>query len=132
MHERFLLDTNALIAGRRRDLSLIMCLAFADSIAIPSIALGELFSGAYRSGFVASNVAFCEAVARNNLILACDAGTAKAYGTIEGDLRRRGRPLPDNDVWIAALALQHDLTLLTRDAHFAHFAHVPNLRTESW
>jgi predicted nucleic acid-binding protein len=59
VHERFLLDTNALIAGRRRDLALIVRLAFADSIAIPSVALGELFSGAYRSDYVASNVAYC-------------------------------------------------------------------------
>jgi hypothetical protein len=58
-----------------------------------------------------------DAIARYNVILACDAATPPIYGDTENALRMTGRPIPEYDVWIAALALQHGLTLLTRDAH---------------
>ncbi|MXZ01781.1 type II toxin-antitoxin system VapC family toxin [Candidatus Poribacteria bacterium] len=48
---------------------------------------------------------------------------------IKERLRRRGRPIPNNDIWIAAIALQHDLVLVTRDAHFDE---VESLQTERW
>ena len=51
-------------------------------------------------------------------ILVCDTETARQYGRIKVELRRKGRPIPENDMWIAAVALQHGLTLATRDAHF--------------
>jgi predicted nucleic acid-binding protein len=51
-------------------------------------------------------------------VLVSDLETAKKYGIIKDKLRKKGRPLPENDIWIAALALQYDLVLLTRDAHF--------------
>ena len=44
--------------------------------------------------------------------------TASLYGTIKANLRKKGKPIPENDIWIAAIAMQHDLTLLTRDRHF--------------
>jgi tRNA(fMet)-specific endonuclease VapC len=48
----------------------------------------------------------------------CDTETARQHGAVKNKLRLKGRPLPENDVWIAALALQHDLILVTCDAHF--------------
>jgi len=51
------------------------------------------------------------------------------YGEIKSKLHRAGRPLPENDIWIAAIALQHDLTLATRDGHFAA---IEGLRTILW
>jgi tRNA(fMet)-specific endonuclease VapC len=51
------------------------------------------------------------------------------YGDVKNRLRLKGRPLPENDVWIAALALQYGLTLVTRDAHFQE---VENLQTVAW
>ena len=47
-----------------------------------------------------------------------DAATARVYGYARDTLRRKGRPIPDNDVWIAAVALQHDLVSASRDSHF--------------
>ena len=61
--------------------------------------------------------------------LPCDAGTARVYGEVKEHLRRSGRPIPEDDVWIAAIGLRHRLTLITRDAHFQHVA---GLRLESW
>lgn len=61
--------------------------------------------------------------------LACDAETAQHYGRIKQGLRRRGRPIPENDLWIAATALQHQLVLVTRDDHFYL---IEGLATERW
>jgi tRNA(fMet)-specific endonuclease VapC len=54
----------------------------------------------------------------------CDAATAREYGRIKEILRAKGKPIPENDIWIAAMAVQHGLTLATRDQHFGE---VPNL-----
>jgi tRNA(fMet)-specific endonuclease VapC len=51
------------------------------------------------------------------------------YGRIAQQLRRKGRPIPQNDIWIAATALQYDLTLVTRDEHFKQ---VEGLALETW
>lgn len=65
----------------------------------------------------------------NNKVIECNADTAREYGDVKNKLRIKGRPLPENDVWIAALALQYDLILVTRDAHFQE---VENLKIVSW
>ncbi len=62
-------------------------------------------------------------------MLVCDEGVARFYSEVKDDLRRKGRPVPENDVWIAATALRHDLALATRDSHFEH---VDKLRVERW
>ena len=62
-------------------------------------------------------------------ILGTDADTALYYGQVKTELRQKGRPIPENDIWIAAIALQYDLTLITRDAHFEY---IENLLTEEW
>ena len=50
--------------------------------------------------------------------LPCDFDTARLYGRIKAELRRKGKPIPENDIWIAAAAIQYGLTLVTRDRHF--------------
>jgi tRNA(fMet)-specific endonuclease VapC len=65
----------------------------------------------------------------NRVVLSCDAKTGDFYGQVKTTLRIKGRPIPDNDIWIAALALQYDLALVTRDAHFNE---VDTLSTEQW
>ena len=51
------------------------------------------------------------------------------YGKVKNGLRKKGRPIPENDIWIAAIAFQHDLTLVSRDEHFKE---VENLKLEKW
>ena len=58
-------------------------------------------------------------------VLGCNEQTAQYYGTIKDSLRRIGRPIPENDIWIAAVAVQNDLTLITRDAHFEYIENLP-------
>ncbi len=62
-------------------------------------------------------------------IIHCDLATARIYGRLFGAVHRIGKPMPTNDLWIAALCVQHELTLITRDAHFEHVA---ELKHTSW
>jgi tRNA(fMet)-specific endonuclease VapC len=129
MHGRFLLDTNIIIAIFASDAAVKTCLVEADEVFVSSIAIGELCFGARRSARVQDNLARVDDFAINNVVLACDTETARQYGEIKERLHARGRPIPENDIWIAAIALQHDLTLVTRDAHFEA---VDGLRLAAW
>ena len=104
-------------------------LSRAHEVFVPSVFLGELYFGAHRSARASENLALIEEFATHNVVLGCDTETARHYGEVKNALSDKGRPIPENDVWIAAVAIQHDLTLITRDAHFAE---VDNLRAESW
>ena len=55
--------------------------------------------------------------------------TTLAYGTIKAALRKKGKPIPENDIWIAAIASQHNLTIVTRDKHFKE---VDGLKIKKW
>ena len=54
------------------------------------------------------------------MMMPVDAATAALYGRLKAELMTPGQIIPDNDLWIAALAKQHDLTLVSRDQHFGH------------
>ncbi|NLG84799.1 MAG: type II toxin-antitoxin system VapC family toxin, partial [Firmicutes bacterium] len=75
------------------------------------------------------NLVLIDEFAANNVVLGCNTQTAWYYGEIKNALRQKGCPLPENDIWIAAIALQYDLTLVTRDRHFQE---IENLKTVTW
>ncbi len=85
---------------------------------VPSVVLGELYYGAMKSARPKPNLARIDEFADATAILVCGLGTAQLYGQIKNSLRSSGRPIPENDIWIAAIALEHKLTLATRDKHF--------------
>lgn len=128
MNGIFLLDTNAVIARLSNDQSIIRRIQSAE-VVVSAIVLGELYFGAEKSARMQSNVAEIERFAQRIRVVSCDNETAKFYGRIRNGLRQKGRPIPENDIWIAATVLQYDLTLLTRDAHFQN---VDDLRIQSW
>lgn len=124
-----LLDSNIVIALFNQDAGVMQRIAEAREIFVPSTVLGELYFGAFKSARVVENVGRVDEFAADNTIVECDSGTAKIYGQIRDFLRRKGRMIPGNDLWIAALASQHDLTLITRDGHFRE---VEGLAIEAW
>jgi tRNA(fMet)-specific endonuclease VapC len=126
MSGRYLLDTNIIIALFA---AVKTHLAETDEVFISSIAIGELCFGARKSTRVQDNLARVDDFAGSNVVLACDTETARRYGEIKELLRACGRPIPENDIWIAAIALQHELTLATRDAHFEA---VEGIRLAAW
>ena len=129
MSGRYLLDTNIVIALFANDGRAVEQIGGADEVFIPSVVIGELYYGTRRSGRVEANTERVDEFATESLVLSCDVETAKRYGEIKDELRKRGRRIPENDIWVAALALQHDLTLVSRDEHFGQ---VSSLRAEAW
>ena len=120
----YLLDTNIVVAIFRLE---EMALAGLENTApgslfVPIIVLGELRFGALKSVKAEENLRRIEGFAAESNLLVCDEEAARHYGEIKDDLRRKGRPVPENDVWIAATALRRGLALVTRDSHFEHVA----------
>ena len=118
MNGRFLLDTNIVIAIFSKDNLVIEPLKMAEEVFVPTIVLGELYYGAQKSIRVEGNLRRINEFAESCSILLCDIGTSRRYGEIKNLLRAKGRPIPENDIWIAAIAKQHELTLVSRDDHF--------------
>jgi tRNA(fMet)-specific endonuclease VapC len=125
----FLLDTNIVIALFAGEQSVLDHLRDANEVTIPSVVIGELYYGAHKSHQTSKNLRRIEAFIASNIILACDAVTAFHYGNIKEQLRQKGKPIPENDIWIAAIALQFDSILVSRDDHFSA---VQGLTIEFW
>jgi tRNA(fMet)-specific endonuclease VapC len=115
---RLLLDTNAAIGMLNRSPAIRPPLSASESVSLPLGALGELEFGARNSANVQRNLDAIEDLLKEIPLVAPDRRTAAIYGEIESALRRKGRPIPSNDIWIAAQAMQHDFEVLTRDKHF--------------
>lgn len=126
---RLLLDTNAIIALQRQNSSLINLIHQADDVFIPLTAVGELYFGAYKSTRIEENRENVARFLKGRVILNPDTNTANVYGLIKQQLRAKGRPIPENDIWIAAIAIQYDLELVTQDRHFSE---VDNLKHLAW
>jgi tRNA(fMet)-specific endonuclease VapC len=129
MSGRYLLDTNIVIALFANDTAVKDNLTTADEVFVSSMAIGELCFGARKSARVEENLQRIDEFVANNVVLGCDAETARRYGEVKNALRVKGHPIPENDIWIAAIALRHDLILTTRDTHFGE---IENLRMTAW
>lgn len=129
MSGRYLLDTNAVIALFASDPNVIDRIRDAEEVFVPSIVAGELYYGARRSGRVKENLTRIDEFTASNVVLNCDIDTARWYGEVKDQLRQKGRPIPENDIWIAALALQYNLVLISHDIHFDE---LENLQKETW
>src|SRR5215207_7725242 len=114
----FLLDANAAVALLEREVAIREVISQADVVYLCSIVIGELYYGAEKSDRVEANMKRVEAIVVVYPVLNCDEITAVYYGRVKNMLRMKGQPIPSNDMWIAATAIQHNLTLLTRDQHF--------------
>lgn len=126
---RHLLDTNIVIALFARDSAVEQRLAVANEIFVPSIVIGELYYGARKSSRLTENLGRINEFVAGSAVLPCDTVTAQHYGSIKSRLRAKGRPIPENDIWIAAVAIQHQLTLAARDTHFEE---IDGLQVETW
>jgi tRNA(fMet)-specific endonuclease VapC len=129
MAVRLALDTNRYTDLCRGNASVIETVEHADEVWLPFIVLGEL-----RAGFaVGSQGPRNEAVLRRFLlksgvgVLYADEQTTHHYGNVYRQLRKQGAPIPINDMWIAALVLQHSLVLCARDAHFDELPQLPRV-----
>lgn len=113
-----ILDTNALSAFVDGDPALGPVLRRQRRVAIPVIVLGEFRYGISASRHRKAYEAWLDEHLGAFEVLDLTQETASAYARVRLGLRLRGEPIPANDAWIAALALEHGLPVLTRDAHF--------------
>ena len=124
-----ILDTNGLSAVADGDVALEPILREAVEVSVPVIALGEYIYGIRQSRDRERYERWLAKSIRSYRILFVDEETAVFYATLRGELKKAGTPIPGNDVWIAALARQHGLAVLSRDRHFDL---VPGLRRIHW
>jgi tRNA(fMet)-specific endonuclease VapC len=113
-----ILDTNAVSALFVGDPVLGDVLAGGERHHLPVIVIGE-----YRYGLVQSRDRkllrrLLSSLIRDSIVLPVDETTAETYSAVRDELRRKGKPIPDNDLWIAALARQHDQPVVSCDDHF--------------
>jgi tRNA(fMet)-specific endonuclease VapC len=118
MNGKYLIDTNYAIQLFTVLKTVEERLSHDPDLFLSAIVLGELFFGAYRSNHVQHNLEQISELTKIMHILSCDENTAEYYGVIKNQLLKNGRPIPENDLWQAALAKQHNLTVVTRDRHF--------------
>ena len=128
MNGRYLLDTNIVIVSFSGESAVADQIDDAAEYFVSSTVLGELFYGALNSANVDDNIRRVESFMASSGLLPCDAVTSQIYGGLKTELRRKGRPIPDNDIWIAASAKQYSLTLVTRDIHFDEVDGLPVVR----
>jgi tRNA(fMet)-specific endonuclease VapC len=127
MEMRVAVDTNRLTDLLRGDVRLAERLGTCDEVWIPLIVLGEIKAGFHGGTQRHRNEALLQRFLAKATVSVLLPGreTAEHYARIFVQLKRAGTPVPDNDLWIAALALEHDLTLITRDRHFERIAQLP-------
>lgn len=124
---RVALDTNRLTDLFQGDAALAERLGLCDEVWIPLVVLAEI-----KAGFLGGTERHRNEILLRKLlskttvgVLLPDRETAEHYARLFVQLKRAGTPVPDNDLWIAALALQHDLLLITRDRHFKNIPQLP-------
>ncbi|MBI5076060.1 MAG: type II toxin-antitoxin system VapC family toxin [Nitrospirae bacterium] len=118
--KKILIDTNAYAAFKKNEAHAVTTLTLVEYIGFNIIVLGELFSGFKGGTKEAKNKAELEQFLdspRVNVIQ-IDEETAEFYARIYWDLKRKGKPVPTNDLWVAASAMRHGLALFTYDEHF--------------
>ena len=113
-----ILDTNALSAVADNVSGAVQVFIGAGAIALPVIVLGEYQFGIAQSRLRNHYETWLERLIATSRILDIDEQTAKHYAQVKVELKKVGKPIPSNDVWIAALCRQHSLPILSRDSHF--------------
>jgi tRNA(fMet)-specific endonuclease VapC len=113
-----ILDTNIVIELFRGNKIVIESLVKQEKIYLPTTCLGELYLGAYRSSNVSKKLQEIKSFLNSCIILNIDGATSEKYAIIKTSLLNKEKPIPENDIWIAATALHYGIPLFTFDEHF--------------
>lgn len=127
--DRLLVDTNAAVPLLNGDVAAGAFFAEASSLVLCPPVYGELVFGALKSSRAADNLFKLAGFLRACDFVVIDEVTSEQFGHLRAELQRKGRPIPENDLWIASLALQHQMPVVTFDAHFGF---VDGVEVRSW
>jgi tRNA(fMet)-specific endonuclease VapC len=122
-------DTNAVIAYREAVFGVCTLIDRTDLLFLPAIVLGELLYGAINSTKPEKNEHDITIFANNSILMQVDESVAIRYAKVHHGLKKKGTPIPENDIWIAALCLEQDVPLLSNDGHFKY---VQGLEVVGW
>ena len=117
---RLSVDTNAVIAYREGIPIVCTLIEGADLLFLPVVVLGELLYGALNSAKPQRNKQITHKFSAQSVLVPIDDAIAIRYATVRLQLKKIGRPIPENDIWVAATCLELGVPLLTRDGHFDH------------
>ncbi|MGO9480195.1 MAG: type II toxin-antitoxin system VapC family toxin [Candidatus Kryptoniota bacterium] len=129
MNGKLVVDTNAFIAYRSGNPGAVGLLNAAEVLFLPVVVYGELLYGAANSSRSKNNLEAVEVFATQSVLVPVDDQVARHYAEIRIALKKSGKPIPENDLWIAAICRKMDLPLLTQDEHFSFVA---GLQVQSW
>lgn len=115
---RCLLDTSVIIQAFRKDNAIVQRLDELAEVFVPIIVIGELLYGAFKSSNSKRNIEQILNFLESCTIAELNVNTAINYGKIKAELQQKGKPIPENDIWIAAVAQQYQLSVFTTDNHF--------------
>lgn len=124
-----ILDTNAVSALFVGDPRLEKVLAVASRHELPVVVVGEYRYGLARSRAKRTLQRLLDELIEQSTILPVTLATTHAYASVRDGLRAKGTPIPENDVWISALALEHGLEIVSRDTDFDQ---VEGVRRRGW
>lgn len=124
MNGKFLLDSNIIIEIFRGNEKFANRIQELGSIIIPVISLGELYFGANKSNQKEKRRKQIEEFENTFEIANVTSNTSKIYGNIKNKLKEAGRPIPENDIWIAAIAKERKYTLISNDKHFKQVSEI--------
>ena len=113
-----IVDTNGLSSAADGDPAVRHIFSSTSELALPVIVLGEYRFGIRQSRHRVRYTEWLSQLTQECRVLSVDEETAERYAEIRSELKEKGRPIPSNDLWIAALTRQHALPLLSRDQHF--------------
>jgi tRNA(fMet)-specific endonuclease VapC len=113
-----ILDTNALSAVADNRSAAVRLFRDSASIELPAIVLGEYRFGIAQSRRRKEYEKWLEELIAATRVLSVDEQTSGRYAQVRSELKKAGKPIPSNDLWISALARQHRLPLMSQDTHF--------------
>jgi len=126
---RIAVDSNAVIAYREGNAEACHLIEEAEVLFMPVVVLGELLYGAMNSLRKEENERDVRDFAEQCVLIYTDESVATRYANLRCELKRLGRPTPENDIWIAAACLEVGASLMSRDEHFNC---MENLRVVAW
>ena len=123
------LDTNVVIALLNDEPEVVRKWQLAQAVLLPAPVNAELLYGALRSGRPEENVRRVQGLLQHMELIVCDRAVCERHAQVRSSLAAMGRPIPENDVWVAACAQAAGATLVTRDQHFTP---VTDLQLAEW
>lgn len=122
--KQLLIDTNVYVAFKRNDPAVVSLMQQAESIAMNTVVLGELLAG-FKGGIreTANRTELDQFLDSPRVeLLILDEASADFFALVFNNLKQIGKPVPTNDIWIAASAMQHGRSLASLDSHFSYIA----------